>query len=56
MKKHFGLPFIPAFEQSVFAITTQLERLLAIGGAVPLAVATVVAYFLFIGHHRKATA
>jgi len=53
MKRIFGLSGVPYLEQLSALVVTQLERLLAIGGAVPLAIGTLLAYFLLIGYRRR---
>jgi hypothetical protein len=49
-----GDPMIRQIGLAAAAIIPQLERLLSHGGAVPLAVATAVAYILLIGRRRGA--
>lgn len=56
MRRLFGLPGIPTLEQIFHAVVSQLERLISMGGAVPLAVGTVLAYLLLVGCRRVTTA
>ena len=56
LMKRLILPGIPVVEQFVYACGTLLDRLLSIGGPIPLAVATVVTYVLFVGKNRRAPA
>ena len=52
MKRLFALPGIPTLEQLSYAIFTQLDRLISLGGMVPLAVCALLAYALLIGRQR----
>lgn len=55
MKRFLGFSGVPFLDQLSTAIVTQLERLLAIGGAVPLAIGTLLAYIFLIGYRRRPT-
>ena len=46
MKRLLGLAGIPTLEQVVYMAVVQFERLISVGGAVPLAVGAVAAYIL----------
>ena len=54
MKRLLAFSGLPTLEHLSFAVFTQFERLVSMGGAVPVAVGTLLAYLVLIGLQRPA--
>jgi hypothetical protein len=56
MRRIFSLSGLPSLPQLLLAVFTQFERLISLGGGVPVAVGALVAYFVLIGRRPAARA
>ena len=54
MKRLLAFSGLPTLEQLSFAVFTQFERFISMGGAVPAAVGTLLAYLFLLGLQRPA--